>query len=457
VSLATGQKFTVNVFNGTNTGGLLNNSITLDTTATGTPNGAFSEYAQIDWEGTYAVELLPPGSSNVSAAYGAATVSPAQGSHYTGYVYLAPGASSTTTLACAVYNDDPQTVSSGQYTIRMLNTMATGVNSATGFDLYLTTAGTLSASSPAGSNSDLTSSVTPILSSPAGMTAYTTAASSGSFRLRLTEKGTQKVVFDTDNVTLSSGAAYTLVTYSLGSAVLPTVMLVTPSGDPVVLTNSLTRIRFVQGSTDVTGIGSAPTATVLINGAAKALTTFGAATQYFIVPTTPQPQISVVASNSPTSPYVSITSQNFVGGQDYAVYTTLPSTTKSAPNSLVLLDNNLPPANGGEAGVVFVNATASGDALAGSVDVTVDSSYLSSFPSMSSATPITSGATTPSLLATAADHKILFLNYNSKTVLVSSFDIGTLVAGGLYSVALIGSSSTTQDFMAVVTQTNTFS
>ncbi|MBV8467375.1 MAG: DUF4397 domain-containing protein [Burkholderiales bacterium] len=448
VSVATGQKFTTTIYNGSTTGSVLNNSMTLDTTSTGTPNGAFSEYQQIDWEGTYVISLLPYGSTNANAAYGTATLSPAQGSHYTCYVYPASGSTtSTTTLGTYLVNDDPQTVNSGQYIIRMLNTMAPAT-----YNMYLTPTGT--STTPLGNGSDLTAAQLIWSASGVGITNYTAGASSGTFRLRLTDKA-GNVVFDTDQISLANGGAYTVVTYSLGSSTLPTVMLVTPSGDPVILTNNLTRIRAVQGSSDLTGVAPAPTSNILINGITKASATFGSPTSYFIVPAG-KVTVQFQASTASTSNTYLTVSQTFVGGQDYAVYSTSPSTSAN-PTSLVLIDNNLPLSNGADCGMTFVNATTPGDAQSSSISITIESAYLLD-PTTGATLAIASGTATATNAETVGDHKISFLNANNHgTILINNFDSNTptaVVAGGLYTYALVGNSTGT--FAVAQMQTNAF-
>ena len=453
ISVATGQKFTTTIYNGSTTGSVLNNSITLDTTSTGTPNGAFSEYQQVDWEGGYVISLLPPGTStsNPTGVLGGASLSPAQGSHYTGYAYLSPTSSTSSyALNCSIVNDDAPTVSSGQYVIRMLNTVSNPATSIA-YDLYLTTGGTTSSSLPVGSNSDLAGTSATVSGSGYGVgvvSNYSTGANAGTFRLRLTKATTQTVVFDSDNVVLANGGAYTLVTYSLGSALLPTVMLVTPSGDPVILTNNLTRIRVVQGSSDIVNVTSQ---IVIGTGAAQTTEgsfTFGNTSLYSIQPAGKVP-VTFTVNNGATSPYLTVNNQSFIGGQDYVVYSVGASSPAGTANYLAMIDNNLPVASASYSVVTYANATPVNDPQASSVDYTLDGTQ--------STSPVATGAAaTATQVSAQTDHVVKFLDHTHNHSPLAQVDVGTVIAGGIYTVALIGTGNSTLNgtFSAVSIRTD---
>lgn len=175
--------------------------------------------------------------SKITGATGATLLTPslALGQlHYTIYVY-----GTAASPRYAAITDEPVVVNTGKYVVRTM----LGSTNLPVFDLYISSA-----------EADL-STLSPVAYGGAVATAtgYTAEADSGTFRIRLTLSGTKDLVFDSTQA-FDAKSANTLVFFSQGSAQLPTVLFMHPEeGNTKVVTNTLARLRIVQGSPDVTG------------------------------------------------------------------------------------------------------------------------------------------------------------------------------------------------------------
>ncbi|WP_269533931.1 DUF4397 domain-containing protein [Chitinimonas sp. BJYL2] len=187
-----------------------------------------SSYADKDWQGSYDVEVK----TSSGALLNSFTISPTQKLHHTTYLF-----GSTNSMGGATLVDEAVSVNSGKFIARTL-LAATNLPA---YDLYIT------------SDSTLLSDVSPTAyaASVGQASSWSDELAAGRYRVRLTQTGSKVALFDS-SVEFAANANYTLVLYSLGSAQLPTVMLMQPGeGGGVVLRNSAARLRLVQGNPDV--------------------------------------------------------------------------------------------------------------------------------------------------------------------------------------------------------------
>jgi hypothetical protein len=341
----------------------------------------------------------------------------AQKTHNTTYLY--PGASGVQHFAL---QDDTPTVSSGKFILRGF----VASSSMGPYDIYLTDAAHDVLTTPTTTATTTTgfTVITNIASNT--FTAYSAEQTAGTMRVRVMTAGTLNVVFDA-SVSFNSGGAYTMVMYSVGSAVLPTVMLVQPNSDNVqVIANTLARIRVVQGASPAT---TGTTSTVNLDGTVLyQAVPFGGVSDYSAK--TAGSRSLTLGINGGT--YATVTG-NFVGGHDYTVYF---SGTQGNAVGFVLEDNGLPTS---APKVRFVNAT---------TDQTADV-LVSYVPKITGLLP---GKDAMATDLSATTLPISFVSTGTTTELGSFGTTGvTLASGGDYSIAFLGGGGT---YTAVQFKTN---
>ncbi|MBV8660239.1 MAG: DUF4397 domain-containing protein [Burkholderiales bacterium] len=398
----------------------LNISLSVPSSFSTLPFQQNSGYQSVNWSGSQTVTLSDANNNTLSTF----TLAPNQSAHYTTYVY-------NTSAGVQHYTEqtDAYTVDSGKFVVRTFAT--TTIGSASGatpstFDVYLT-----------GANDDITpTGYAPTVSGTSGApTAYSVEQTAGSFRIRVTQASTKNVVFDsgsTNLIAFNSQGAYTILLYSVGSAWLPTLMLVQPTSDTVtILNNSLARIRVLQGTPDVTlSRFSVDSTKILVNAA------FGTSTTYQQQPAGAHSLVFGDDTAGQGVPFCTVpaASSTLVGGTDYTV---ISSGLKAAATGLIFSDL-YQPSPVADLKVRFVNATQD----QASVDVILNNSPLTGVTGLKAG-----NASANQDLNGAIDNKVAFVIGGTVTQLGAQLDMGTLSAGGQYTVALIGANGNYQTVM----------
>ncbi len=362
--------------------------------------GTATRYQDNPWA-TYTVEV----NSAAGSQLGSFSLATDQGGHHTVYLY-----GSGSKLSYSIVGEGSQSVTDGKFVVR---TLMAG-SQLPGYDLYLTAAG------------DDIAGLTPTLYAAASgsLTSYSGELAAGDWRVRLTTAGTKTVVYDR-TVNFGAKSASTLVLYSSGSAVLPTVMRMRYDDDSAeALPNTLSRLRVVQGTPDVAA------ARVAVDGA----------TIYQSVPFAGVTNYAIVAAGSRTLGFgdesggalFTTLDAALAAGRDYSVFL---RGTAGAASALLLEDANLPVSSTQVRGR-FVNAAAD---VAGA-DVVVNYQPLVSALGGGAATAL------DSLEALAYP-----LSFSSGGTALAALTTDTLAAGGSYTFALIGAGG---QYRAVYYKTN---
>ncbi|WP_374351167.1 DUF4397 domain-containing protein [Chitinimonas sp.] len=362
-------------------------------------------FQQIDWAGSYSVNVTNAAKASVASFL---LQSVAQKSRNT--VYLLPTNAGNSGLLVA---DETFSINGGKSVIRTFT-----ASSVLGlFDVYLT-----------GPNDDIATRTPTVVGTPnSALSRPAPEIASGSYRVRLTTTNTKNVMFD-GTVAFDSQAAYTMVMYSVGSAQLPTLMLVRPDSEVVqVIPSNAARVRVVQGAVPAAaGIASA----IGLDGKATGIALpFGNVSEYQMV--APGAHSLTLSVNG--GEYAKW-SGNFQAGRDYTVYF---SGTQGAASSFVVEDNGLPVTTG-RAKVRFINASSDQSA-----DVLVN--FL---PKVAALAPGKDAVLDVDLPSTP----VSFVAAGSLRELASFGNTGVaVVANGAYSVALLGGGGR---YMAVAFKTN---
>ncbi|GAB3268056.1 hypothetical protein GCM10027296_47050 [Chitinimonas naiadis] len=360
-----------------------------------------SSYQDNEW-GSYTVNI----NSASNVLLGTFTLSPAQKSHSTTYLY-----GTAIGMKYATFTDEAYSVSSGKFVVRTL----LAADNLPGYDLYVT-----------GTGDDLSSLSPTVYAYAAGsMSAYSSETATGTYRIRLTLSGTKTVVFDS-SLTFDN-SANTLVLHTLGSSQLPTVMLIKPDdGSAKIVPNTLSRLRVVQGSPDVTG-----TRVSLDGTAAYQSVPFGGVTNYVIQPAGTH---ALTFSNESTGSAFINQQQTFQPGRDYTLFS---SGLSGAASGLVFEDSNLAVSSSRVRGR-FINATS---------DQPLVDAVVNYQPLLSN---LAAGSRSAAIDLDVLSYPITY-NASSNGAALAQLTTDTLVAGGAYNFALVGAANS---YKAVVFKTN---
>lgn len=367
-------------------------------------------YQTVDWASAYTVTPTVAG-----VALSPFQMTANQNSHVTGYFY--PTAAG---LTPTFIQDDAQTVSSGHFVIRTL--LLGSFTSTAAFNLYTSTADALGTATVAGTTLGTA-------------TAYSAEQASGAVRIRLAQVSSAgavgSVMFDA-TVNLDSQATYTLVIYSVGSATLPTVMLVKADSDTLtVVNNSQANIRVVQGAVPANG---SDLATVSMDGAQFMQAAFGTPS---LIQTKPAGShvFSLQFGNGVASPLT----YSFQGGHDYTVFfdgNQYDSTNSASGVTGFIVEDSYLPNDTTKPSVRVVNASTSP-----SVNFLMGGSTMISAP----LTPQQSAAAaTPSSIPLGTPVTLAFSQTGQFTNLATYANPGAIfTATSINTVALVGAVSNT--------------
>lgn len=349
--------------------------------------------------------------SKITGATGTTLLTPSLAlgqQHFTVYVYGTAAAPKYT-----VINDEPLVVNTGKYTVRTL----LGSTNLPAFDLYISSAAAdLSTLSPAVYGGAV-----------AAATAYATEADSGTFRIRLTLSGTKDVVFDSTQ-TFDAKSANSLVFFSQGSAQLPTVLFMHPEdGNTKVVANTLSRLRIVQGSPDVSGTR------VSIDGKNTFQSLpFGASTGYITVSSGAR---ALAFTNESSGATFAAASQTLSPGHDYTLIT---KGLAAAATQLLFEENSTGSSTSARPSVRFINAASDQAAI----DVVFNYQALLS--------GLAAGSRSTAQDFDAVAYPLSYYSSVGGGPLVQQ-TTDVLATGGMYSFALIGA---TNNYKAVMFRTN---
>lgn len=369
----------------------LDMAVNSTTVNSGIAYAAAGSYADID-TGATGTEVQ---NSTIGSTLASSTPSLSAGSHYAMIAYGSAGSVRTTLL-----QEDQEVPASGKSKLLVLN-LAPDAGS---MDIYIT-----------GSDEALDTSTAVASSIATGSGSGYVTLNSGTFRVRMTAAGSKTDLrLDIPTVSLPSAGVSTLILTGSSGGVLVNGLQMIQQGAVSNFPNSTARARLVAA----------------VGGSALVAGTVG---QTQLMPTSTAPTIgdykTVSAGANSLAIYVNgtamtLSSPTLAAGGDYTLMVWGPA---SAPQLTVLTDDNRLPTNTSTAKVRLVNGVAS---AATGLTLNVDYSALASnVVSGTSSSPITTPATTASLLTVTSP---------ASTTPVYSLSDLAIQASGVYTVFVMG-------------------
>jgi hypothetical protein len=346
------------------------------------------------------------------------------------------------------------------------------------YDLYLTPLPAAGSIATVGDNSDLTSLSPMVLgASPGNFSNFSAPLAQNSYRLRLAKAGAspgsyKEILFDSGNNGIQLAASsnpYTLLIYTVGSASLPTVMLIEAnSGTAQNIGNQLVNVRVVHGVPNTRAVVNISIGTT--GRTFPFVVGFGESCSYVTQTTSETAFTFIDESDINETPYLDYMGKNLIGGCDYCIYSIGSNTVPGSTTALLVEENNLLDVVGANAKFYFINGTPLGD-----IDVTsgLSTSTVDAFVGLDLLVTglqaqTAQGAQSASMVVpfqggvgfTAAENQSAILGQfitpgMSYTTVIRGQSVTltapAVAAGGIYCLALLGANGT---YVPLLFQTN---